>query len=206
MEQTTGTALVLASTSPFRQDLLRRLQYPFTVMAPDVVEDTWPGEDPDRLVRRLSRMKAEAVAAVLRSRGTAGSGAPVLVIGSDQVAVLDGERIGKPGDRYHAALQLQRASGRVVQFLTGLCLCDVATGRVQSDVVPCAVTFRALTGDQIERYLTCDEPFGCAGSFKSESLGIALLSRLEGPDPTALIGLPLIRLVDMLQHEGVMIP
>ncbi|MCK9532057.1 MAG: Maf family nucleotide pyrophosphatase [Gammaproteobacteria bacterium] len=186
--------LVLASTSPYRRELLARLGLPFQVAAPEVDEGALPGESPDALVRRLAEAKARAVAA--KHPGA-------LVIGSDQVAVLEGQVLGKPGDHARATAQLRAASGKAVQFLTGLCLFDGRNGTVQVDLVPFGVVFRVLSDAQIEGYLAREQPYNCAGSFKSEGLGIALFERLEGDDPNALIGLPLIRLVDMLAKTGV---
>lgn len=187
-------ALVLGSTSPYRRELLARLGLAFEVDAPDVDEHVLPGEAPDALVRRLAEAKARAVAA--RHPGA-------LVIGSDQAAVLDGVILGKPGDHARAMQQLRAASGKTVLFQTGLCLFDDRNGSAQVDVVPFRVVFRTLSDAQIENYLRRERPYNCAGSFKSEGLGISLFQRLEGDDPNALIGLPLIRLVDMLAEAGV---
>lgn len=189
--------LILASTSPFRRELLARLGLPFEVAAPGGDEERRPGEGPQAMVARLAEQKARSVAA-----GRPGA----LVIGSDQCAVLQGEVLGKPGDHEKARRQLERASGREVDFLTGLCLLDTRSGRAAVDVVPFRVGFRDLDAGQIERYLQADRPYGCAGSFKAEGLGIALFRRMHGEDPTALIGLPLIRLVDMLAEAGVVLP
>ena len=189
--------LVLASTSPFRRALLERLGLPFEVAAPEVDESCRPGESPEALVLRLSEAKAHAVAASL---------ADALVIGSDQVAVIDGEILGKPGGRERAIGQLVRASGRRVTFLTGLCLVDAASGRARAVCEPFHVRFRTLSPEQIARYVDRERPFNCAGSFKSEGYGITLFERLEGDDPTALIGLPLIRLVELLGRNGVELP
>jgi len=185
--------LVLASTSPYRRELLARLGLPFEVEAPEVDETPLPGEAPEALVRRLSEAKARAVAA--RRRGA-------VVIGSDQVAVLDGEVIGKPGSFERAREQLRRASGRAVDFLTGLAVLDTRDGRLRLEVAPFRVVFRPLDEARIEAYLRRDEPWNCAGSFRSERLGVALFERMEGEDPTALMGLPLIRLVRMLEAVG----
>lgn len=189
-----GRRLILASTSPFRRDLLARLELPFEIRAPAVDETPRPGEDAATLTVRLAEAKAWAVAA---------REASALVIGSDQVAVLAGEILGKPGAHDRAAAQLSKAAGNSVEFLTGLCLIDSLSGRIQRDVIPFRVVFRQLSAQQIENYLLREEPYQCAGSFKSEGLGIALFERLEGADPTSLIGLPLIRLIQMLEAEGV---
>ncbi len=189
-----GRRLLLASASPFRRELLARLRLPFTVQAPDVDESRLPDEDAPTLTARLAMWKAQAVA----DRRSA-----MLVIGSDQVAVLDDEIIGKPGDHERATAQLRRASGRTITFYTGLCLLDSLDGQQQTAVATFRVTFRRLTQTMIESYLQRERPYHCAGSFKSEGLGIALFERLEGDDPTALIGLPLIRLTRMLEAAGV---
>ncbi|HEX7044680.1 MAG TPA: Maf family nucleotide pyrophosphatase [Burkholderiales bacterium] len=186
--------LILASSSPYRRDLLARLGLPFEVAAPDVDEHPLPGESPQALVERLAVAKAEAVG---RRAGDA------LVIGSDQAAVYAGVIVGKPGNHEAAVQQLRAASGRKVMLYTGIALLNTATGRVQSEVVPFGIQFRRLTDRQIENYLRKEQPYNCAGSVRSEGLGIALLERFEGDDPNALIGLPLIRLVRMLENEGV---
>ena len=189
-------ALVLASTSPYRRALLERLGLPFRVVAPGVDETARPGEEtaPERLVRRLAEAKARSVAA-------AAPGA--LVIGCDQVAFLGGAVIGKPGSHDAAVAQLRRASGHSVDFFTGLCLIDGRDGSVQAEVVPFRVLFRRLDAGLIERYLRRDRPYDCAGSFKSEGLGVVLFEKMGGDDPSALMGLPLIALVRMLERAGV---
>ncbi len=192
-----GRRLLLASTSPFRRELLARLALPFTVQAPQVDETCLPGESALELVARLAEGKAEAVA---RRQGSA-----ALIIGSDQAAVLEGVIIGKPGNHEQAVAQLQQASGRTVVFHTGLCLLDSASAWRQIAVEEFRVVFRVLTPAMIERYLRREQPYQCAGSFKSEGLGIALFDRLEGDDPTSLIGLPLIRLTRMLEAAGVVV-
>ena len=193
-QRAAGPSLVLASTSPYRKTLLARLGQPFATVAPGVDERPRDHEPPEQLVRRLAQAKAQAASAAFPD---------ALIIGSDQVAVLEGEILGKPGDHEHAVRQLHRASGRTVDFFTGLCLLNSRTGAVQCDVVPFRVVFRALSAQQIEDYLRREQPYNCAGSFKSEGLGIALFERLQGDDPTALMGLPLIRLSRMLEQEGV---
>jgi len=185
--------LILASTSPFRRALLMRLGLPFTIQAPEVDETGLPDEEAPRLVARLAEQKARAIAQ---------SAPAALIIGSDQAAVLDGDIIGKPGDHRRAVAQLQRASGRTVIFYTGLCLLDSASDQCQVAVEEFRVVFRPLTATMIEAYLQREQPYQCAGSFKSERLGIALFERLEGDDPTSLIGLPLIRLTRMLEAAG----
>lgn len=186
--------LILASSSPYRKELLHRLGLPFNAIPPQADETPLPGESPESLVARLAGAKAHAIAL---------QHTDALIIGSDQVAVLDGETLGKPGNHDNAVKQLANASGKRVEFLTGLCLLNSATRRMQVDVIPFAVVFRVLSAAQIENYLRHEQPYNCAGSFKSEGLGIALFDKLEGEDPTALIGLPLISLVRMLEHEGV---
>lgn len=197
VRQKMNAKLVLASTSPFRQSLLARLGLPFDTASPAVDESALEGEAPEQLVQRLARLKAEAVSAAHPDS---------LIIGSDQVACIEGRILGKPGDRENAIEQLSLASGRAVTFHTGLCLLNNRSQRKQVLCEPFTVHFRSLSPEQIERYLDKEEPFGCAGSFKSEGLGIALFRRLEGDDPNALIGLPLIRLVDLLNNEGVVLP
>jgi septum formation protein len=185
--------LILASSSPFRRELLARLMLPFEVDVPDIDETPLPGETPIRLVERLAVAKAQAVAQ---------RHPQALVIGSDQVAVHGNTIVGKPHSHERAVEQLRAASGTAVSLYTGLALVNSASGRVQSEVVPFRVVFRRLTDTQIENYLRKEQPYSCAGSVKSEGLGVALLERFEGEDPATLIGLPLIRLVRMLENEG----
>jgi MAF protein len=187
-------ALLLASSSPYRRELLERLRLPFACASPAIDETALPGETPDALVRRLARQKAEALAPTFARH---------LIIGSDQVAVLDGEVLGKPYTFEAARGQLLAASGRRVDFLTGLALLDAASGRCQVDVVTFTVHMREFDAAQVERYLRAEQPYDCAGSFKAEGLGVSLFRRTEGDDATSLVGLPLIRLVDMLQVEGI---
>ena len=186
-------SLVLASTSPYRKELLQRLGLEFTTAAPNVDETRQPAETPEQLVRRLSEKKSRAVANKFPD---------ALIIGSDQVAVIDAEILTKPGTHENAVRQLQRCSGQSVTFLTGLCLLNAHSGKAHTEVVPFRVYFRPLNTTQIENYLRREQPYSCAGSFKSEGLGIALFERLEGDDPATLIGLPLIRLTRMLEREG----
>jgi len=186
--------IVLASTSPYRKTLLERLGLEFEAMAPDVDETPRPGETPAALVVRLAVEKARSVGAAQTD---------ALVVGADQVAVLDGRVLGKPGGAQANRRQLERASGRRVDFLTGLCLLDARSGREQTDVVPFAVEFRKLGREQIAAYVRRERAYDCAGGFRCEGLGIALFERLEGDDPSALLGLPLVRLVSMLAEEGV---
>lgn len=186
--------LILASSSPFRRELLNRLGLNYSCVSPDIDETALPDESAEALVCRLAQAKAQAVATEYPN---------ALIIGSDQVAVLEGNILGKPGNHQKATQQLKAASGKRVLFQTGLCLYNSATGKAQLECVPFAVQFRQLTDEQIENYLKAEQPYNCAGSFKSEGLGIALFEKLEGDDPNALIGLPLIRLVRMLEQEGV---
>lgn len=189
--------LVLASSSPYRRELLTRLHLPFTWSAPQIDETRHPNEDADTLVRRLSLEKAQALLATHPQH---------LIIGSDQVAVLGTQILGKPHTLERACEQLMAASGNSVIFLTGLTLLNSATGQQQTDCVPFTVHFRTLSEAQIMRYLTTEQPLDCAGSFKAEGLGISLFRSTEGSDSNSLIGLPLIRLVDMLQASGVETP
>ena len=192
-----GRQLILASSSPYRRELLARLDLPFIAQSPQVDETALPDESAPALTERLARDKAQAVASLHPHS---------LVIGSDQLALLDQQILGKPGNHTRAVQQLRAASGKVVTFYTGLCLIDSDSGRIQSEVIPFKVWFRDLTDSLIERYLCRETPYQCAGSFKSEGLGIVLFRRLEGDDPNALVGLPLIRLVDMLIQENINIP
>lgn len=189
--------VVLASTSPFRRDLLARLQIPFEVTAPDTDEAALPGELPAGTARRLAEAKARAVARHFPD---------ALVIGSDQVAASEGERFGKPGTRANAAAQLRRMRGKEVVFHTGLCLLNTATDRAQVRCIDTHVGFRQLDDAEIESYLDKEDALNCAGSAKSEGLGISLLSYMRGDDPNALVGLPLIALCDMLRVEGLALP
>jgi len=189
--------LVLASSSPYRRELLSRLRQPFEWAAPSIDESRQAGEPAEDLVRRLAREKAAALAELFPTH---------LIIGSDQVAVLDGQVLGKPHGFERAHAQLSAASGNSVTFLTGLALLDSSSGACQVDCVPYTVHFRTLSSEQIARYLNAEEPYDCAGSFKAEGLGISLFRRTEGSDINSLIGLPLIRLVEMLDGVGVKVP
>ncbi len=189
-------ALVLASSSPYRRQLLSQLGLSFKVHHPDIDESTIPGETARELVSRLATQKALAISADAQGG---------LIIGSDQVAVQGDKIEGKPRDRQDAIRQLSEASGREITLQTGLALLNSTSGRVQVDVIPYKVRFRKLTLPQIEAYLDVEVPFGCCGSLRADGLGIALLESLTGDDPSALIGLPLIRLVEMLESEGVQV-
>lgn len=188
--------LILASTSPYRRELLARLGLSFETANPKTDETALPGEPPEATALRLSEAKARAVGSNFSD---------ALVIGSDQVAVMDGRIFGKPGTHANAVDQLRILRGRTVNFFTGLCLLNAKTGHTQIRGVPTLVTFRDLSDREIENYLQREQPYNCAGAAKSEGLGIALLARMEGEDPNALVGLPLIALCDMLRAEGVQI-
>ncbi len=185
---------MLASSSSYRAALLARLGVPFVTDAPDLDETRLPDEDPPALVCRLAAAKARVVAA--RHPGA-------LVIGSDQVAVCGSDVLGKPGSIERAREQLARLSGRSVTFLTGLCLFDADGGKHQTTVEHNRVQFRELTADEIARYVERERPLDCAGAFKSEGLGIALFESIDGPDPNALVGLPLIALCRLLRQAGI---
>lgn len=186
--------IILASTSPYRKQILEKLNVSFETTSPNVDETALSDESPSNLVNRLAVAKAQAVSNQFPS---------ALIIGSDQVAVIDNNILGKPGNHENAVRQLQNASGKRVTFLTGLALLNTSTGNIQSEVVPFHVEFRELSASMIEKYLQTEQPYNCAGSFKSEGLGIVLFERLEGDDPNTLMGLPLIRLCRMLEHEGI---
>ncbi|MFI3246788.1 MAG: nucleoside triphosphate pyrophosphatase [Ferrimonas sp.] len=185
--------IVLGSTSPFRRQILTKLNLPFECAQPNVDETPLPNETAPQLVSRLAQAKAQAV---LQHYPNA------LVIGSDQVAVVDGQILGKPGDHPNAVQQLQQASGKIVTFYTGLALINGLNGQSHQLVEPFEVHFKSLSDTQIEAYLQAEQPYNCAGSFKSEGLGIMLFERLQGRDPNTLIGLPLIALGELLQVEG----
>ena len=189
--------IVLASTSRYRRELLARLGLPFEVTSPGVDESAFPGEAPDRLAARLALEKARAIAA---------STPAALVIGSDQVAWCEGETLGKPGTHENAVVQLRHLSGKTAMFFTAVSVVNSDTGLAASRIVPYEVGFRLLDDALIERYLRQEQPYDCAGSAKSEGLGIALLSRMRGDDPNALVGLPLIALVDLLREHGITVP
>ena len=185
--------LILGSTSRYRRELLERLRLPFEVAAPQVDETPEPGEAPAALARRLALAKAQAVAA---------QHPDAIIIGSDQVADVDGEPVGKPGTHERAVAQLQRMSGQRIVFQTAVAVVRASTGFAQTLLAPVTVRFRTLSDAEIERYLRLEQPYDCAGSAKCETLGIALLSAIESDDPTALIGLPLIRTSELLRAAG----
>ena len=188
--------LILASTSPYRKELLGRLGLPFETANPQTDEQPLPGEAPEAMALRLSEAKARAVAQIYPG---------ALIIGSDQVATVDGKIYGKPGSHERAVEQLRELSGKTVNFYTGLCLLNTATGVADTRGIPVLVTFRQLGDAEIENYLRREPAYNCAGSAKSEGLGIVLLSSIRGDDPNALVGLPLIALCDMLHRQGVAI-
>lgn len=190
----TKQTLILASSSEYRRQLLQKLQIPFTSIAPKIDETALQDEKPHETALRLAQEKARKIGAEYPH---------ALIIGCDQVATLDGEQLGKPGNHQNATKQLQKMRGREVTFHSALCLHNAATDSMQAQVVPYLVRFRMLTDEQIENYLSKEQPYQCAGSAKSEGLGIALMERMLGDDPNALIGLPLIKLISMLQNEGV---
>lgn len=192
-------ALILASSSPFRQTLLSKLGLEFSVQSPDIDESRKPGESPEQLVYRLAQDKAQEVAKSQHG----------LIIASDQVATLqDGlgaqdAVLGKPHTHENAIKQLSACSGNVVTFVTSLCLLNTNSGNIQTIVETYKVVFKTLKPEQIDNYLKKEQPYNCAGSFKSEGLGISLFSSLEGRDPNTLIGLPLIQLIKLLENEGI---
>ena len=190
----TSTQLVLASTSPYRHELLARLGLPFIAEGPETDETALPGEAPEAMALRLSEAKARAVAKRYPES---------LIIGSDQVAHLDGKIFGKPGNHERAVEQLKTMRGRTVTFFTGLCLLNAKTGTARTRGIPIRVTFRDLSDGEIENYLRRERPYNCAGSAKSEGLGIAIIEKIEGEDPNALIGLPLIALCELLKIENI---
>ena len=189
--------LVLGSTSPYRRELLQRLRLPFSVTAPQVDESPLPGETPPALALRLALAKAHAVAAQQPQ---------ALVLGSDQVADLHGQPLGKPGTHENARAQLRQMSGQTVRFCGAVALVCAASGFERSAVSEVRVQYRHLSEAEIERYLLAERPYDCAGSAKSEGLGIALLERIDSDDPTALIGLPLIRTAQLLREAGLELP
>lgn len=188
------TTLILASSSPYRQALLAKLGLPFKSISPEIDESPLAGELPQDTALRLAQLKAKKIAE---------SNPSALIIGCDQVATLDGAQLGKPMTHENAVKQLQHQRGRRVTFHSALCLFNPVSNHMQAEVVPYEVEFRNLTDDQIENYLRIEEPYNCAGSAKSEGLGIALIASMTGSDPNALIGLPLIKLITMLQNEQV---
>ena len=193
----TPRRLILASGSAYRKELLQRLRLPFEVMSPDIDETSLPNETPVATALRLAQAKAQKIAEQT---------SPALVIGSDQVATLDDHQIGKPGNHANALAQLQMMRGRSVVFHTALCLIDThstSTKPLQIENIQTVVTFRDLPDAELDAYLKIEQPYDCAGSAKNEGLGIALIASIEGTDPTALTGLPLIALTTMLRHCGV---
>jgi septum formation protein len=194
MSETTSRKLILGSTSPYRRELLERLRIPFEVAAPDVDETPQSCETPKQIACRLAMAKARAVAALFPD---------CVVIGSDQVADLEGQALGKPGNHARAVVQLQQMRGKTVIFQTAVAVVCQASGFAQMDLAQVKVKFRELTNEEIEAYLLAETPYDCAGSAKSEGLGIALLESIDNDDPTALVGLPLIRTCRMIQAAGI---
>ncbi|WP_323844453.1 nucleoside triphosphate pyrophosphatase [Microbulbifer magnicolonia] len=186
--------LILASSSPYRSALLKQLRIPFECAPAHINEEAMPGEQPIALARRLSQEKAQALSPRYPD---------ALIIGSDQVAECGGRALGKPGTPERAAAQLRASSGRAVHFHSGICLLDAASGKQRTAVETFTVHFRKLSDRQIRRYLELETPYDCAGSFKAEGLGIVLFEKMEGSDLNSLIGLPLIRLVDLLLEFGI---
>jgi septum formation protein len=194
MHSLANRKLILGSTSIYRRELLGRLRIPFSVESPHVDEVALPGETPADLAQRLALGKAQAVAERFPQ---------AVVIGSDQVADLDGSALGKPGEHARAVLQLRQMSGKVVIFQTAIAVVCVASGFCQQALAPVKVKFRDLSDAEIENYLQAEQPYDCAGSAKSEGLGIVLLERIDNDDPTALVGLPLIRTAALLRAAGI---
>lgn len=189
--------LVLASTSPYRRELLGRLHLPFEIASPDTDETPLPGEAPAATAERLASAKAEAVVDRFPD---------ALIIGSDQVAYCGNQRYGKPGTRENARLQLRSLSGKIAVFHTGLCLLNAQSGRRHLRGVATEVRFRELSDEEIERYTDKEDALNCSGSARSEGLGVSLLEWMRSDDPTALVGLPLIALAEMLRAEGIPLP
>jgi len=186
--------LVLGSTSPFRKSILSKLNLPFECAKPNIDESPLSGETPEQLVQRLAIEKAKAVADQYPN---------AVIIGSDQVAVCNGKILGKPHNFENGVNQLTEFSGKEVVFYTGLCVFDSGTEKTTALVEPFSVYFKELSQQEIVSYLKAEEPYNCAGSFKSEGLGICLFKKLQGDDPNTLIGLPLIKLVDLLKQHGI---
>lgn len=192
-----GLTLVLASTSRYRRELLERLKLPFKIVSPAVDETPHFEEAPAITAGRLALAKAQAAHARFPHS---------LIIGSDQVAFCDGVRLDKPGDHAGAVRQLRHASGKSVSFITAIALVNTASGRTQTKLIPTEVRFRTISDHEIERYLQAEPAYDCAGSAKAEGLGISLVESIQSSDPTALIGLPLIALSEMLRNENVSVP
>lgn len=197
MQKQAHCQLLLASSSPYRKELLARLGIPFETASPDIDETPLKSETAAQTSQRLAEAKARALIAHFPQ---------YLIIGSDQVALLDGTQLGKPGSHERATLQLQQMRGRTIEFHTALCLLNAITGHTQTRVDITRVTMRNYSDAEIERYLRRETPYDCAGSAKTEGLGITLIASIENRDPTAIIGLPLIELVTMLKNEGISLP
>ncbi|KTF10480.1 Maf family protein [Pseudoalteromonas sp. H103] len=186
--------LILASSSPFRQSLLQKFNLPFESFSPEIDESPQANETPEQLVKRLSELKARAATQHFNTG---------LAIGSDQVAVFNNQILGKPHNKQNAIKQLSLFSANTVTFLTGLCVYDITSNKTKTLIEPFEVVFKALTREQIEAYCDAEQPYNCAGSFKSEGLGICLFEKLNGDDPNSLIGLPLIKLSQLLAEFGI---
>jgi 7-methyl-GTP pyrophosphatase len=189
--------IILASSSPYRHTLLERLHIEFTSESPDIDEQHLQNESIDDYVIRLAERKVRAIASKYSE---------AIIIGSDQALECDSNILGKPGNHENARQQLKTMSGKTLTFYTGLCVLNTKNQILEKDVVKYCVSFRILSEDEIETYLNKEQPYQCAGSFMSEKLGISLLSKMEGDDPTALIGLPLIQLCQMLRNQGIKLP
>jgi septum formation protein len=186
--------LILASSSPYRKELLQRLHIDFEVFSPDIDESQLEDEHPEQTALRLAQLKARKIGEIHPN---------AIIIGCDQVATLDGIQLGKPGNHENAVKQLRMMRGKQVTFHSAICLYNAQTQRMQAEVVPYIVEFRDVSDAQIDHYLSIEKPYNCAGSAKSEGLGIALISAMHGEDPNALIGLPLIKLISMLNAENI---
>ncbi|MDO6774242.1 Maf family protein [Pseudomonadota bacterium] len=198
-----NTKIILASTSIYRKALLEKLQLPFECVSPKTNETPLKDETAQQLVLRLAQLKAQAGVELFNQTSCQQAHIPAVIIGSDQVAVINGQIIGKPLNKQNAVKQLKQASGQSITFYTGLSVIHNVTQQAYSIVEPFTVHFKKLTTAEIERYVDLEQPLYCAGSFKSEGLGIALFERLEGDDPNTLIGLPLIRLIELLKRHNI---
>jgi len=194
---TTRHRIILASSSPYRKALLQRFGLKFVAKSPDIDETPKPSESAEKLVLRLAQAKVRQLAKTEKN---------AIIIGSDQVARVGKTVLTKPGNQARAFLQLQQIRGKAVTFLTGLCVLNTGTNFNLAEIVTCKVYFRNYNDEEIQRYLDFEKPYDCAGSFKSEQLGVALMRKMQGEDPTALIGLPLIKLAEMLRCQGLELP
>ncbi len=188
--------IILASSSPYRQQILSKINLKFTAVAPDIDESAKPNESAQQQALRLAQTKALALQQRFENH---------LIIGSDQVAYFNSVQLKKPGDRFHSIQQLKMIEGKTVNFYTAICVLDTQSKKIKKEIDCCAVTFRTLLLAEIENYVDLDKPYHCAGSFKSEGLGIALIKKIDGDDPNSLIGLPIIKLIDLLTEFGIKI-